>query len=160
VIDAAARVTTALLAMASIVVIAACSPVGAQVPTQRIDSSGCGNTVAIPSPIGTIEAGALATLQGVLLTSSSDGSNRALRPDAMIGLYCGGFGLAATEPTVAAVTITEDDGSFEFDGVRPGRYFLTPLLVPAFMGGAFVELDPGQTLYVELTGCTDCPPPV
>jgi hypothetical protein len=78
----------------------------------------------------------------------------------MLGLYCGGFGLERPDPTLAAITITDDDGSFAFGSVPPGRYFLTPVMTPLLVGGAVVDMAPGDAVFVELTGCSDCPPPL
>jgi hypothetical protein len=59
----------------------------------------------------------------------------------------------APEPFVD--TVTGSDGSFRFDGLDPGRYFVLPMSIGSSGRWAVVTSSSGAT--VELTGCSDCP---
>jgi hypothetical protein len=59
----------------------------------------------------------------------------------------------APEPFVD--TVTASDGSFRFDGLDPGRYFVLPMSIGA--SGRWAVVTSSNGAHVELTGCSDCP---
>jgi hypothetical protein len=109
-----------------------------------------------------LEPLSLATIQGFLFQQRADGTERGPMGGVAVALYCEPFlpgTLPANPPLPVAVAVTGSDGSFGFPGVPAGSWFVTTVLAPVFTRGVALEVEPGQTVTVELIGCLDCPPP-
>jgi hypothetical protein len=100
--------------------------------------------------------GVISGTYGVHTSSSSDVTPM---PGVRIGLFLheisfGGPAMSpAPEPFVD--TVTGSDGSFRFDGLDPGRYFVLPMSIGA--SGRWAVVTSSSGAHVELSGCSDCP---
>jgi hypothetical protein len=113
----------------------------------------CGRSATPAAPAG---PGVITGTYGVHTSSSSDITPT---PGVRIGLFLhevsfGGPAMSpAPEPFVD--TVTGADGSFRFDGLDPGRYFVLPMSIGA--SGLWAVVTSSNGAHVELTGCSDCP---
>jgi hypothetical protein len=113
----------------------------------------CGRSATSGSAAG---PGVITGTYGVHTSSSTDITPT---PGVRIGLFLHevSFGGPAMSPAPEpfADTVTDSEGSFRFDGLDPGRYFVLPMSIGA--SGRWAVVTSSNGAHVELTGCSDCP---
>jgi hypothetical protein len=118
-----------------------------------LGAGSCGHSTISGSAAG---PGVIIGIYGVHSSSSSDVTPAA---GVRVGLFLhevsfGGPAMSpAPEPFVDAVTAS--DGTFRFDGLDPGRYFVVAMSPGG--SGQWVVITSADGARVELTGCSDCP---
>ena len=116
-----------------------------------------GSPEAPPTPGG-------GRIAGVLVSQRSDGSHRAVESGVHVGVYTKSFPpggpLMANPPRPVATTVTRSDGSFEFDGLQPGRYWVTIVGQGHAVTGRWAVVTAQRGASVVLVSCTDCPIPL
>ncbi len=113
--------------------------------------SGTGNVPEVPP------GGAIA---GIYVEAPSGSDDARPVADVRIGLFTQEFNpgmLMYSPPAPIAQAGTDRDGTFRFDAVEPGRYFVVPVDAEAVVVGRWVTVGADRGASVRLTGCTDCP---
>jgi hypothetical protein len=124
-----------------------------------VPASACGGaSISAPRAPG---GGSIA---GLLVTQRSDGSHRVADAGAHVGIYTQAFPsggpILQNPPQPIATTVTGPDGSFAFDGLSPGRYWVTLVGQGHAVTGRWAVVTAQRGASVLLVSCLDCPIPL
>ena len=115
----------------------------------------CTSHVSLPSPTPGV-------LAGVVMAYSSQHPDRAPLAGVTVVVYhqavSVGGPVQVNPPSPVATTTTDSAGSFRFEGLGNGRWFVIALGQAG--GGQWVSYDPATGTEITLVVCTDCPVPL